>query len=238
MNTIVALAQASRIALMSGVKQNAISEITPTVFVVDDDVSVRESLEALIAAAGYRAEAFASAEAFLAHPREQLTGCLVLDVSLPELSGLELQKRLTSPDTLPIIFITGRGDIPMTVRAMKAGAVEFLTKPYGPEIILGAIANAVERSRASLQERAALQALRDRHDALTPRERQVMALVVRGLLNKQVGGELGISEITVKAHRGAMMSKMGAHSLAELVNMASRLGLPSAGKVSEGPTAR
>jgi FixJ family two-component response regulator len=139
---------------------------------------------------------------------------------------------------LPIIFITGRGDIPMTVRAMKAGAVEFLTKPYGPEIILGAIANAVERSRASLQERAALQALRDRHDALTPRERQVMALVVRGLLNKQVGGELGISEITVKAHRGAMMAKMGAHSLAELVNMASRLGLPSAGKVSEGPTAR
>jgi FixJ family two-component response regulator len=126
----------------------------------------------------------------------------------------------------------------MTVRAMKAGAVEFLTKPYGPEIILGAIANAVERSRASLQERAALQALRDRHDALTPRERQVMALVVRGLLNKQVGGELGISEITVKAHRGAMMAKMGAHSLAELVNMASRLGLPRAGKVSEGSTAK
>jgi FixJ family two-component response regulator len=213
---------------MSGQKQAAVSETTPIVFVVDDDVSVRESLEALISDAGYRAEVFASAEAFLAHPRAQLAGCLVLDVSLPELSGLELQKRLTSQDTLPIIFITGRGDIPMTVRAMKAGAVEFLTKPYGPEIILGAIANAVEHSRATLHERATLQALRDRHDSLTPRERQVMALVVRGLLNKQVGGDLGISEITVKAHRGAMMSKMGARSLAELVNMAGRLGLPSA----------
>ena len=238
MNTIIALAQAPRIALMSGVKLTAISEITPTVFVVDDDVSVRESLEVLIADAGYRAEVFASAEAFLAYPREQLVGCLVLDVSLPELSGLELQKRLTSQDTLPIIFITGRGDIPMTVRAMKAGAVEFLTKPYGPEIILGAIANAVERSRATLHERAILKALRDRHDSLTLRERQVMALVVRGLLNKQVGGDLGISEITVKAHRGAMMAKMGARSLPALVNMASRLGLPSAGNVLEGSAAK
>jgi len=218
---------------MSGAKQTAVSDITPTVFVVDDDVSVRESLGALIAAAGYRAELFASAEGFLAHPWQRLTGCLVLDVSLPELSGLELQKRLASQDALPIIFITGHGDIPMTVRAMKAGAVEFLTKPYGPEIILGAIANAVERSRATLRERANLQLLRDRHDSLTPRERQVMALVVRGLLNKQVGGELGISEITVKAHRGAMMTKMGARSLPELVNMADRLGVPSAGKVLE-----
>lgn len=222
---------------MSGTKQTAISEITPTVFVVDDDVSVRESLGALIADAGYRVEVFVSAETFLARPRHRLAGCLVLDVSLPELSGLELQERLASQDALPIIFITGHGDIPMTVRAIKAGAVEFLTKPYGPEIILGAIANAVARSRATLRERANLQWLRERHDSLTPRERQVMALVVRGLLNKQVGGDLGISEITVKAHRGAMMTKMGARSLAELVNMAGRLGVPSAGKVLERPAA-
>ncbi|MEJ0085271.1 MAG: response regulator [Pseudomonadota bacterium] len=215
---------------MSVAKQIAQSEITPIVYVVDDDVSVRESLEALIAEAGYRPEVFASAEAFLAHPRQRRTGCLVLDVSLPHLNGLELQQRLETQDPLPIIFITGHGDIPMTVRAMKAGAVEFLTKPYGPEVILGAIANAVERSRASLHERVALQGLRDRYDSLTPRERQVMALVVRGLLNKQVGGDLGISEITVKAHRGAMMRKIGARSLPELVNMADRLGLPSAGK--------
>jgi FixJ family two-component response regulator len=220
-------AQAPKKALMSGVKHISVSELTPIVTVVDDDVSVRESLEALIVEAGYRAEVFATAEAFLAHPRPWLTGCLVLDVSLPDLSGLELQKRLAQ-DALPIIFITGHGDIPMTVRAMKAGAVEFLTKPYARETILAAIANAVERSRATLRERAALQELRDRHDSLTPRERQVMALVVRGLLNKQVGGELGISEITVKAHRGAMMEKMGARSLPELVNMASRLGLASA----------
>jgi FixJ family two-component response regulator len=236
MNTTVALAP--RMALMSGPNQSAASEITSTVFVVDDDVSVRESLEALIAEAGYRAEVFACAESFLAHPREQLTGCLVLDVSLPDLSGLELQKRLTSQHALPIIFITGRGDIPMTVRAMKAGAVEFLTKPYAPEIILGAIANAIERSRATLRELANLQGLRDRHDSLTPRERQVMALVVRGLLNKQVARDLGISEITVKAHRGAMMTKMGARSLAELVNMAGRLGLPSAEKALEGSAAK
>jgi FixJ family two-component response regulator len=204
-------------------RQIAEPEITPIVFVVDDDVSVRESLQALIGSAGYRVEVFDSAEAFLAHPWQPTAGCLVLDVSLPELSGLDLQNRLASQDALPIIFITGHGDIPMTVRAMRAGAVEFLTKPYGPDVILGAIASAVERSRATLHERATLHALRSRHDALTPRERQVMALVVRGLLNKQVGGDLGISEITVKAHRGAMMTKMGARSLAELVTMAGRL---------------
>jgi FixJ family two-component response regulator len=219
---------------MSGAKQAVSSELTPSVFVVDDDVSVRESLGALIVSAGYRAEVFDSAEAFLAHPRQRMTGCLVLDVSLPDLNGLELQKRLANQDSLPVIFITGHGDIPTTVRAMKAGAVEFLTKPYGPDVILGAIANAVERSRATLQERVTRRGLRDRYESLTERERQVMALVVRGLLNKQVGGDLGISEITVKAHRGRVMTKMGARSLPELVNMADRLGLPTAGKNPEG----
>jgi FixJ family two-component response regulator len=223
---------------MSSIKQSNASESSPIVYVVDDDVSVREALEALLVGAGYRAAMFDCAEAFLANPWRQQAGCLVLDVSLPELSGLELQDRLASQDTLPIIFITGHGDIPMTVRAMKAGAVEFLTKPYGPEVLLRAIANAVERSRTMLRERASLNGLRDRHDSLTPRERQVMALVVLGLLNKQVGGDLGISEITVKAHRGAMMTKMGARSLAELVNMAGRLGLATAGRSFEGSAAR
>jgi FixJ family two-component response regulator len=214
---------------MSGVKPMVESETVPTVFVVDDDISVRESLESLVSGAGYRAAMFASAEAFLAHPQPRLVGCLVLDVSLPGLNGLDLQKRITTQDVLPVIFITGHGDIPMSVRAMKAGAIEFLTKPYASEDILSAIANAMERSRAAVDARRALQELRDRHDSLTPRERQVMALVVRGLLNKQVGGDLGISEITVKAHRGAMMAKMGARSLPELVNMAGHLGLRSAG---------
>jgi FixJ family two-component response regulator len=231
MDMSIALAQAPRMTLKSSAKQTAQADIAPVVFVVDDDVSVRESLEALIGNAGYRPEVFDTAEAFLAHPRRQLIGCLVLDVSLPDLNGLELQQRLTSQDMLPIIFITGYGNIPMTVRAMKAGAVEFLTKPYGPEVMLGAIATAVERSRATLQERASFQDLRDRFGSLTPRERQVMEHVVRGLLNKQVGAGLGISEITVKAHRGRVMTKMGARSLPELVNMADRVGLATAGKV-------
>jgi FixJ family two-component response regulator len=220
--------------VISAADRTVVTENTPVVFVVDDDVSVRESLEALIVKVGYRVEVFATAEAFLAYPWQRLTGCLILDVNLPDLNGLELQKRLASQQALPIIFITGHGDIPMTVRAMKAGAIEFLTKPCGPEVILGAIENAVERSRTTSHERTILQTLRDRYESLTLREQQVMAFVVRGFLNKQVAGYLGISEITVKAHRGAMMAKMGARSLPDLVNMAGRLGLPKAGKGLEG----
>lgn len=215
---------------MPGATQIARPIATPIVFVVDDDVSVRESLQPLIATEGWRPEVFASAEEFLARPREVAPGCLVLDVSLPDLDGLELQKRVADRTDLPIIFITGHGDIPMTVRAMRAGAVEFLTKPFGPEVLLSAIRGALERSRASLYESADLQALRDRYESLSLRERQVMALVVRGQLNKQVGGELGISEITVKAHRGRVMRKMQAKSLAQLVNMAARLGHATEGR--------
>jgi FixJ family two-component response regulator len=199
-------------------------EDPPTVFVVDDDISIRESLEALIRSAGWKPATFASARAFLAREEAAGPSCLVLDVNLPDLNGLDLQARI-SPDrgTMPIIFITGYGDVPMTVRAMKAGAVEFLTKPFAPDTLLDAIAEAVERSRAEVGDREALWALRDDHATLSRREREVMALVVSGLLNKQVGFELGISEITVKAHRGQVMRKMKASSLADLVTMSARL---------------
>jgi len=201
----------------------------PVVFVVDDDVSVREALEALIRFAGWQVEVFATAQAFLVHRRIDAPSCLVLDLALPDFNGLDLQKRVAveRPD-MPIIFITGYGDVPSSVQAMKTGAVEFLTKPFSDEVLLQAIRDAIERSRAALQQDAELQTLRDRHASLSRREQEVMALVVSGLLNKQVGFELGISEITVKAHRGSVMRKMGAPSLAALVTMAASLGLRKA----------
>jgi FixJ family two-component response regulator len=204
----------------------------PLVFVVDDDIALRDSLGALIANSGWRVALFACATEFLASPRPPPSpSCLVLDVGLPDLNGLELQQRIASDRAdMPIIFITGRGDIPMTVQAMKAGAVEFLTKPFTPAVLLRAIQSALERSRMCLDVETNLQALRARYQALSHREREVMALVVCGLLNKQVSGELGISEITVKQHRGRMMRKMRMRSLPELVTIAARLGLVTAGK--------
>jgi len=205
------------------------SHASPIVFIVDDDISVRESLEALIRCGGWQPETFASAQEFLSRPRVIAPSCLVLDVNLPGLNGLDLQKRVAADRTdMPIIFITGYGDVPMTVQAMKAGAVEFLTKPISDDVLLGAIRNAIERSQTALDHEAEMRGLRDRHASLSRREREVMALVVSGLLNKQVGFELGISEITVKAHRGKVMRKMEAHSLADLVTMAARLRLAPA----------
>jgi FixJ family two-component response regulator len=205
------------------------SHATPIVFVVDDDVSVRESLELLIRCAGWQPETFASAQEFLARPRVLAPSCLVLDVTLPDLNGLDLQKRVAVDRIdMPIIFITGCGDVPMTVQAMKAGAVEFLTKPFADDVLLSAIRHAIERSHIALRHEAEIRALRDCYASLSRREREVMALVVSGLLNKQVGGELGISEITVKAHRGQVMRKMQAHSFADLVNMAAKLRLAPA----------
>jgi FixJ family two-component response regulator len=216
--------------------------IRPIVFVVDDDVTVRRSLELLLESAGWQSETFASAQEFLRRPRVVAPSCLLLDVSLPDVDGLELQRRV-APDRsdMPIIFISGYGDVPMTVRAMKAGAVEFFTKPLTSDLLLAAIQRAIERSRNALADEAAMRKLREFHGSLSRRERQVMALVVSGLLNKQVGGELGISEITVKAHRGQVMRKMRAASLPALVHMVGDLGLHMApmawrfGPPYEGP---
>jgi len=205
------------------------SQQQPIVFVVDDDISVRESLELLIKFAGWQPETFASAEEFLARPRSATPSCLVLDVSLPALNGLELQKLIgVDRVDMPIIFITGHGDVPMTVQAMKAGAVEFLIKPFDDEVLLSAIRHAIKRSAAMLDDQAEITALRGSYESLTPREQDVMRLVVAGMLNKQIGLKLGISEITVKAHRGKVMQKMKADSVADLVKTAVRLGLAPA----------
>ena len=202
--------------------------ITPIVFVVDDDVSVRESLESLIRCEGWQPETFASAQEFLDRPRALVPNCLLLDISLPGLNGLDLQGVVAGERMdMPIIFITGHRDVPMAVRAMKAGAVEFLTKPFSDDVLLTAVRAALERSRVALSLEAEMRMLRGCYASLSQRERQVMALVVSGLLNKQVGGELGISEITVKAHRGKVMQKMKADSLADLVKMAARLHVAS-----------
>lgn len=199
-----------------------------TVYVVDDDASVRASLSLLVESEGWQPEAYASAREFLSRPRIIAPSCLLLDLNLPEVSGLELQRRIAGDRVeMPIIFITGCGDVPTTVLAMKAGAMEFLTKPLGRDALLGAIRSALGRSAASLEQAAELRMLRDSYESLSPREREVMERVVRGRLNKQIGGDLGISEITVKCHRGRMMRKMKARSLPELVNMAARLRRPA-----------
>jgi FixJ family two-component response regulator len=201
-------------------------ELAPVVYIVDDDISVRESLEALVGLAGWCVRSFSCALEFLAHARPLAPSCLILDISLPDLNGLDLQERVgLEQSELPIIFITGYGDIPMSVRAMKAGATEFLTKPIDDVALLNAIGAAIEQSRAAFSARSDLRALQSDYSSLSKRESEVMTLIVRGLLNKQVGGELGISEITVKAHRGQVMRKMKAQSFAELVNMGARLGL-------------
>jgi FixJ family two-component response regulator len=197
----------------------------PVVFVLDDDVSFCGFLKSLIESAGWQSETFASAREFLSRPRALVPSCLLLDIGLPDINGLDVQQRLADRNDMPIIFITGHVDVAMTVRAMKAGAAEFLTKPFKSDVLLKAIGHAVEQSIAALDQAAGMQTLRERYAALSRREREVMALVVAGRLNKQVGGELGISEITVKAHRGKMMRKMNARCLPDLVNMAAKLGL-------------
>ena len=216
-------------ALRTALRSFPMLYATPIVFVVDDDPSVREALESLIVQAGWRAQVFESAQDFLSFPRAVVPSCLVLDVTLPGLNGLELQSLIAGDRIdMPIIFITGHADVPMTVKAMKAGAVEFLTKPVAEDVLINAIGSAIARSRITLDQESESHALRSLYAKLTPRERDVMTLVVRGLLNKQVGGELGMAEITVKAHRGQVMRKMRAASFADLVNMGARLGLASA----------
>lgn len=207
-----------------GIVQASIPSVSPVIFIVDDDLSVRERLKVIIRCEGWQVEAFSSAREFLGRPRPLVPSCLILDPALPDLNGLELQKIIARDRAeMPIVFISGCGDIPMTVMAMKAGAVDFLVKPFANDVLLQAVHEGLERSRVALDRETELRDLRSRYASLTPRERQVMALVVAGLLNKQAGAELGISEITVKAHRGQVMHKMKANSLADLVRMAARL---------------
>jgi len=206
------------------------SDSTSIVFVVEDDISVRESLELLIQSEGWQPELFVSAHEFLSRPRPTVPCCLLLDVNLPGLNGLELQKQIANRHDMPIVFISGQADVPMSVQAMKAGAIEFLTKPLQHDVLLNVIRDAIERSRTALLFESGMRALKECYESLTQREREVMVLVVSGLLNKQVGGELGISEITVKAHRGQVMRKMNADSLPDLVTMAARLGLRTSPK--------
>jgi FixJ family two-component response regulator len=214
------------------------SHVQPIVFIVDDDVSVRESLEWLIRSAGWQPETFASAQAFLSRAPATVASCLLLDIELPGLNGLELQERIAvDRSEMPIIFITGHADVPRTVRAMKGGAVEFLTKPFADDALLQAVERAIERSRRTLRQAAELKVLRERYASLTRREREVMSWIVAGRLNKQVGAELGRSEITVKAHRGKVMQKMQADSLADLVRMAGRLDLPLPPRPQSSPEA-
>ena len=207
----------------------AMPPIRPTVVVVDDDISVRESLELLIQSEGWQPALFESAQEFLTQLPTVVPSCLILDVNLPDLSGLDIQQRISDEkSSTPIIFITGYGDIPTSVRAMKAGAAEFLTKPLDDEILIRAIRGAVLRGQANLEREGARRQLQERYDSLTKREREVMNLVVKGLMNKQVGFELDISEITVKAHRGRVMEKMRAATFVDLVNMAGKLGISTA----------